>query len=58
MFDSVAFLRALAIVEKIKRTNKIAGDAADTFKPDPGSCQNLSMADFGSRLKMYHRSLL
>ena len=58
MLYAVVFFCTLCVIEHVKRTNKIAGDAADTFKPDPGSCQNLSMADFGSRLKMYHRSLL
>ena len=57
VLHSVAFLGLFGIIEKVKRANQIAGDAADTFKLDPGPCQDFSVRDARICLRVYHRGL-
>jgi hypothetical protein len=54
VFYSIAFLRALAIVEKVERTDKIAGDAADAFESDPDAGQDFPGAEFWGCLAVDH----
>jgi hypothetical protein len=57
VFHSVALLGLLGIIEKVKSANQIAGDAADTFKPDSGPCQSFAFGDGGFCFGMYHKGL-